>query len=522
MRARFLIILLASLLGACSTVQPPAASAPSAAASSPAPAPQAVASAPAAVASAPADDASAPQLAVAPGADMSQLEPPPFETKAEPIVSADLWDRIRAGFQMPDLTGPLVDTSVQWYATRPDYVQRMTDRSSRYLFHIVEEIERRHMPTELALLPFIESAFNPQAQSSAKAAGMWQFIPSTGKLYKLKQNVFRDDRRNVTASTDAALDYLQKLHDMFGDWHLALAAYNWGEGSVQRAIKRNAAMGLPTDYASLKMPAETRFYVPKLQAIKNIVADPARYGLTLPDVPNHPYFETVRITRDIDVALVAKLADVSMADFQALNPGFKKPTILGATNPDILLPYENAELFNRNYERHKGALASWTAVVLARSEKPASVAKRYGISESQLRAINGIPPRMIIRAGSTLVVPRSTRKEQDVAESVAENAMLAMTPDGPTLRRAVYRVRKGDTLLSIAHRYRTTPAHLKSWNRGLASVRVGQSIAVYVPAKTRHFAKARGKTVHLAQAGKHAKAKHRTHHYRVKARLAKR
>ena len=178
----------------------------------------------------------------------------------------------------------------QWYATRPDYVQRMTERGSRYLFHIVEEVERRGLPTELALLPFIESAFNPQAMSSAKASGMWQFIPSTGKHFELTQNIFRDDRRDVLASTRAALDYLEKLHGMFGDWHLALAAYNWGEGSVQRAIARNEREGLPTDYLSLRMPLETQHYVPKLQAVKNIIARPQQFGLALPPLENHPYF----------------------------------------------------------------------------------------------------------------------------------------------------------------------------------------------------------------------------------------
>ena len=170
---------------------------------------------------------------------------------------------------MPDLQDDLVDDRVQWYSTRPDYILRMTQRSSKYLFHIVEELERRGMPTELALLPYIESAFNPQAVSSAKAAGMWQFMPATGNYFDLKQNAFRDDRRDVLASTRAALDYLQKLHTMFGDWHLALAAYNWGEGSVSRAIARNQKLGLGTSYTELKMPAETRMYVPKLQASAN-------------------------------------------------------------------------------------------------------------------------------------------------------------------------------------------------------------------------------------------------------------
>jgi membrane-bound lytic murein transglycosylase D len=175
---------------------------------------------------------------------------------------------------MPNLDTELVRDREQWYATRPDYMLRMTERSRKYLFYIVEELERRNMPTEIALLPFIESAFNPQAVSSAKAAGMWQFMPATGKYFELKQNAFRDDRRDVLESTRAALDYLQKLYGMFGDWELALAAYNWGEGSVSRALARNKAAGLGLSYSELNMPAETRYYVPKLQAVKNIIASP--------------------------------------------------------------------------------------------------------------------------------------------------------------------------------------------------------------------------------------------------------
>ncbi|MDR0458231.1 MAG: transglycosylase SLT domain-containing protein, partial [Burkholderiaceae bacterium] len=199
------------------------------------------------------------------------------EIKSAPVASlaapADLWERIRRGFAIPDLKGNLVDKWQTWYLSHPDYLDRMTDRAQRYIFYVVEELELRRMPTELALLPYIESAFNPDALSSARAAGMWQFIPSTGNIYDLRQNMLRDDRRDVIASTRAALDYLQKLHDQFGDWQLALAAYNWGENSVQRAIDRNSAAGLPTDYEHLSMPAETRNYVPKLQAIKNIIAN---------------------------------------------------------------------------------------------------------------------------------------------------------------------------------------------------------------------------------------------------------
>jgi hypothetical protein len=210
----------------------------------------------------------------------------------------------------------------------------MVERSRLYLFHVVEELELRGMPTELALLPYIESAFNPQAVSSAKAAGMWQFMPGTGRDFHLKQNVLRDERRSVLDSTRAALDYLQMLHDMFGDWHLALAAYNWGQGNVSKAIERNKAAGLPTGYLDLNMPAETRNYVPKLQAVKNIIANPTLFGAVLPDIGNHPFFDTVDITRDIDVEMAARLAEVRLEDFKALNPSQRKPIILPPAPPD--------------------------------------------------------------------------------------------------------------------------------------------------------------------------------------------
>jgi len=333
----------------------------------------------------------------------------------------DLWDRIRDGFVFQESTSPLVVKHERYYSTRPDYVDRMMSRSSRYLFYIVEEVERRKMPMELALLPFIESAFNPEAFSRAKASGMWQFMPATGRDFKLTQNVFRDERRDVIQSTDAALDYLQRLYKMFGDWDLALAAYNWGEGNVSKAIKRNQAKKLPTNYASLKMPDETRNYVPKLLAIKNIVANPKSYGLTLPTLENHPYFVIVTTEKDIDVDLAAEFARMTVEEFRAMNPSFNKPVILGASEPQILLPFGRAESFQENLLQYTGRLSSWTAIRVANRETVDQLATRLDVDANQVRQINNIPKGMRIKAGSTVLIPRGG-KVGDVAEHLANNA----------------------------------------------------------------------------------------------------
>ena len=403
-------------------------------------------------------------------------------TLAPPV---DMWDRIRRGFKMPDLDTDTVREQEQWYAVRPDYVQRMTERSNRYIFHIVEELERRNMPTELALLPFIESAFNPQAVSSARAAGMWQFMPATGNDYVLKQNIFRDDRRDVLASTRAALDYLQRLYTMFGDWHLALAAYNWGEGSVGRAIAKNQRAGLPTGYMDLTMPAETRGYVPKLQAVKNIVADPQRFNVDLPVIANHPYFQTVTLTRDLDVALAAKLADVRIEDFRALNPAAHKPVLLAAGTPQILLPWDNAAVFQRNFDAYsQGQYASWTAWVVPNTMTVADAAQRSGMSESDLRAMNNVPPRMLIRAGSTLIVPRGARVKEDVAAVVADGGHLSFQPEIVN-RRTTVKAGRNDSVASIARRYKLAPSNVAEWNdvKPNHAFKRGYSVVVYLPVR---------------------------------------
>ena len=402
------------------------------------------------------------------------------------VPPADMWERIRRGFAMPDLENDIVRSQEQWYGTRADYISRMTERSRKYLFHIVEELERRNMPTELALLPFIESAFNPQAISSAKAAGMWQFIPSTGKHFDLKQNTFRDDRRDVQASTRAALDYLQKLYGMFGDWHLALAAYNWGEGSVSRAIAKNQRAGLGKAYTDLNMPNETRHYVPKLQAVKNIVANPQSFKATLPDIGNHPYFQSVNVTRDIDVALAARLADVKLDDFKSLNPSANKPVILAAGTPQILLPWDNAEIFVRNHAAHNGQLASWTVWIAPGTLKPADAAKRVGMNEVEFRSVNNIPPRMLIQAGSTLLIPRSAKVEKDVSGHIADNGQISLSPE-QVLRKTSVKARKGETVATLAKRYKLSATSVAQWNQVSADAgfQTGQSVVIYQSVKAK-------------------------------------
>jgi membrane-bound lytic murein transglycosylase D len=433
------------------------------------------------------------RAAVAPSTALKSIDPLTDTTQNVASLEApvELWDRIRRGYRMPDLRNDLVTDREVWYSSRPDYIQRMTERSSKYLFHIVEELERRNMPTELALLPFIESAFNPQAVSSAKAAGMWQFMPATGTYFDLKQNMFRDDRRDVLASTRAALDYLQKLNTLFGDWHLALAAYNWGEGNVGKAIARNKKAGLGTGYTDLSMPAETRLYVPKLQAVKNIVGQPDAFKTELPLIENHPYFQEVMISRDIDVALAAKLADVNLADFKALNPSAHRPVILAAGTPQILLPWDSAKVFQRNFEAYTlGQYASWTTWTVPTTMAPSEAARRTGMSESEMRNINGIPPRMLVKAGSTLLVPRSAKVINDVSSHVAENGQMSLAPESVT-RRVKVKARKGETVATLARRYRVSTLDVADWNQVTAhsSFEFGQSVVVFLPVQSKTTSK---------------------------------
>lgn len=387
----------------------------------------------------------------------------------------DLWIRIRQGFELPDLETPEVKSAEAWYSARPDYVARMVDRSRRYLYYIVGEVQKRGMPTEIALLPMIESAYNPMAYSRSRASGIWQFVPSTGKQFGLAQNWWLDERRDVVAATDGALDYLQQLYAEFGDWYLALAAYNWGEGSVRRAIGANAKRGLPTDYRSLSMPAETRQYVPKLQAVKNIIGDPESFGLDLADVPDAPYFAVVRTTRKIDVQKAAELAEMPLEEFLSLNPQHNRPVIAGADATTLLLPYDKAELFAAKLELSDQAMVTWQAYKSRPGETLAQIAVRFGMPLETLRTVNGIGARATtVPAGHALLVP--SQAPSDVTAATLQNVVFTAIPSSRTV---YHRVGKGDSLASIASRYAVTQQDIRSWNHGLGTkLVVGQKLRI--------------------------------------------
>ena len=263
---------------------------------------------------------------------------------------ADLWERLRQGFEIPDLDSRLVGVHEAWYAARPELLRGILGRARRYLHYIVEEVERRGLPMELALLPAVESGFNPMARSPAQASGLWQFVPGTGTRYGLEQTAHFDARRDVPASTGAALDYLQSLYRLHHDWHLALASYNWGEQNVLRAVARRGARG---GFESLALPEETRNYVPRLMALRNIVLEPEKFGLDLGDLPDEPYFTAVALDFDLDLRLAARLAVVPYEDLLALNPGYNRPLDAGAVRASLVVPAERADDFRLSLERYR-------------------------------------------------------------------------------------------------------------------------------------------------------------------------
>ncbi|WP_333854845.1 transglycosylase SLT domain-containing protein [Denitromonas sp.] len=342
------------------------------------------------------------------GLSIAQPQVLDLTTEDEPIITvdlthqaADLWDRIRRGFAMPDLDSDEVAAQQIRYLSHPNALRSLFERSYRYLYHIVDALERRGLPTELALLPMVESGFNPMALSSSRAAGLWQFIPSTGRYFKLDQNEWVDERRDIVASTEAALDYLERIYDMHGDWHLALASYNWGEGSIARARKKNEAAGLPTELAYLKLPDETRRYVPKLLALKNIIARPELFNIELPHVPNRLYFETVESPPGIDLAMAAAFAQLPLEELVALNPAFRRP-VIPEGRQQLILPADRVDLFQ---SKLAGAGPRWQTYRLGNSESMESVAGKFNLTLTELLQVNGMTSPFNLKAGTVLLVP---------------------------------------------------------------------------------------------------------------------
>ena len=379
----------------------------------------------------------------------------------------NIWDRIRAGFSMPPLDTPLVERMERFYLSKPDYLQRMMVRGGPYLFHIIEEIEKRGMPAELALLPFVESAMNPTALSTAQASGLWQFIPSTGRAYNLQQDWWVDNRRDVVKSTQAALEYLQKIYEMQGnDWFLALASYNWGEGAVARAIKLNKSRNKPADYLSLNMPNETRYYVPKLIALKNILLRADELGLALARLPNRPYFVTIEKTRPIDLKLAAEFAGMTVDEFLELNPAHNRPVIAASRNSEIKLPAERLDAFLEAIERHVASgrpFVTWQPYTLKAGETLELVATRAGLSAADLRRANGVRPAARPIAGTRLLIPGQAAGDERRIEDFEGPRIVEIAEQRPVY----HAVARGDTFASIARRHKIAEANLRKLNPGV-------------------------------------------------------
>ena len=367
----------------------------------------------------------------------------------------DLFDRMRAGFAFDEVQEPAIDVQLAWFEHNPDYLERVFQRAQRYMYHIITEVEARGMPLEFALLPVVESAYEPFAYSTSRAAGLWQFIPDTGARFGLKRNWWFDGRRDVVESTRAALDYLQALHDQFdGDWLLAIAAYNVGENSVQRELDFNRANGKPADFWHLRLPAETRAYVPKLLALKRLMAEPERYGLEFAVIPNEPYFAVIDTDSQIDLKIAAQLAGTSYDELVALNPGYNR----WATDPDgphrMLVPIDNADAFDAALKiLGPDDRVRFASHEVTRKETLAVIAKEYGTTAVVISKINDLKNGKVI-AGQTLRIPQVSGQLPDKVLLAALRVDRPETDLGGRKRhQIVYRVRAGETLNSIARRH---------------------------------------------------------------------
>ena len=421
-----------------------------------------------------------PAVLSAPGSGQAGDSSPETPSGEGPAPVPDTWARIRKGLSLPDRTRPRVESEIRWYAKNQDYLRRTADRARLYLPYIVRQVEQRGMPLELALLPIVESAFQPFAYSPMGAAGLWQFIPSTGRLYGLKQGWWYDARRDVIASTRAALGYLSKLsQDFDGDWLLAVAAYNWGEGNVMRALARNRARGKPADVWSLRLPRETRTYVSRLLAVAAIVAEPDRYGVVLAPITDRVRFREVALDGQLDLGVAASLAGITLDELHALNPGFNQ----WATGPDgphrLLLPRSAVERFEAGLaELPAEERVQWIRHRIVPGDTLGAIARRYRTSITALKNQNGLASDRI-RAGRDLMVPISARATDGPRLSAAMRARLDRAAAHSSVK-SIYTVRGGDSLWRIARRHRVGMKQLAAWN-GLslkAVLRPGQRLRI--------------------------------------------
>ncbi len=403
----------------------------------------------------------------------------------------NLWQRVRAGFGLPPLQGRLVTQDEQWFADNPVYMQNMLKRARLYLYYIVQEVQKRGMPTEIALLPAIESAYQPHAYSRARAVGLWQFMASTGRRYGLKTDWWYDGRSDVVASTDAALDYLEKLkNDFNGNWQLALAAYNCGEGEVEYAINYNRQHGLPTDYSDLRLPRETENYVPKLMAMAYIVANPAKFGLTFPAIPNRPYFARIKTHTQVDLSVVARLTDIPVEKLYRINPAY----VHWVTGPhgakDLLVPAAKKEAVLQGLRKlPPSERMRWWHAVVHPGDTLFGLARRYRISVSAIMTSNGLHSTFL-RIGESLLIPvpmnRLERWHQPRVYRAVYRRYRPVRRYHPLWRgrvvRVVHRVRAGETLWSIARRYNVYVRQLQRWNLMDASdvLHLGQRLLIWV------------------------------------------
>ncbi len=376
----------------------------------------------------------------------------------------DLWQRIRNGFSLENKDHRRIQQQLDWYVRHPAYMRRVAERARPYLYYIVETLEKYNIPSEIALLPIVESAFKPFAYSHGRASGIWQFIPSTGRRYGLKQNWWYDGRRDVYAATQSAARLLDNLQKQFhGDWLLALAAYNSGEGIVHRAIRRNRRKGKPTDFWSLKLPAETSAYVPKLLALKKYIQNPAAYNLHMPVIANVPYFERVKVDRQLDLAKAAELAGIKLDKLYQLNPAYNR----WATTPNgssyLLLPRDKAEAFRQKLAKlPDNAHIRWLRHKIRSGETLSSISQKYHTSIQTIKQANHIRGSRL-RAGHNLTIPVASRRPQSYRLSANQRKSTLQNIPRKGIK-LTHIVRRGDTFWDLASRHKVSVRKLASWN----------------------------------------------------------